>query len=334
MRLLLCGGTGFIGSALTEELLARGDEVWIVTRKKPAGMTAENRMVDGPLANERMADGLLADERMAGEFPAGGRTEGPRYVTWTEWEAEPARWNGFDAVVNLVGESINQRWTEAAKQRILGSRVEAAERIAGIFRRMADPPPVVVNASGISLYGHSIGTAEAPFDESSPAQPADFLGETVVKWEEAADRIPARRIVKLRIGLVLARRGGAFPLLRLPYKLFVGGKMGHGRQGMPWIHLRDMTGLIRLALDHPDVSGPLNAVAPEPVTQDEFGRRLAAVMGRPHWFPVPGPLLRVGMGEMSTLVLTGQRALPRKALEHGYRFAYPKLEDALRDISR
>lgn len=304
MRLLLCGGTGFIGSALAEELLARGDEVWIVSRKKPEG-------------------GRYSDESMR-----------PRYATWAEWDAEPARLDGFDAVVNLVGESINQRWTEAAKQRIVASRAQAADRIAGVFRRMSAPPPVVVNASGISLYGHSNGTKEPPFDESSPARPADFLGDTVVKWEAAADRIPSKRTVKLRIGLVLARRGGAFPLIRLPYRLFVGGRIGHGRQGMPWIHLRDMTGLIRLALDHPEVAGPLNAVAPEPVTQDEFGRRLAAVTGRPHWFPVPEPLLRLGLGEMSTLVLTGQRAMPSKALAHGYRFVYPKLEDALREITR
>jgi hypothetical protein len=305
MRLLLCGGTGFIGTALTEELLARGDEVWIVTRRKPAESDMREQ-----------------------------RAVRPRYVSWTEWEAEPSRWNGFDAVVNLVGESINQRWTPDAKRRILSSRVEAADRIADIFRRMTEPPPVVINASGISLYGHSDGTEQLPFDEDSPARPADFLGNTVVEWEAAADRIPARRIVKLRIGLVLARTGGAFPLLRLPYRLFVGGRMGNGRQGMPWIHLRDMTGLIRFALDRPEVTGPLNACAPDPVTQDEFGRRLAAAMGRPHWFPAPGPLLRLGLGEMSTLVLTGQRAMPRKALDHGYSFAYPKLEDALADLVR
>ncbi|WP_123041759.1 TIGR01777 family oxidoreductase [Cohnella candidum] len=304
MRLLLCGGTGFIGTALAEDLLARGDEVWIVTRKKPS--------------------------------ESGGNKRSPRYVTWDEWSSEPGRFDGFDAVVNLAGESINQRWTASAKQRIVGSRVQAAERLADLFRRMQAPPPVVVNASGISLYGHSDGgtASQAPFDESSPARPADFLGDTVVQWEAAADGIPAERLVKLRIGLVIAREGGAFPLLRLPYRLFAGGRMGHGRQGMPWIHVRDMVGLILLSLDNPDVRGPLNAVAPQPVTNDEFGRLLGKVTGRPHWFPVPGAMLKLVLGEMSTLVLTGQYALPRKAMEHGYRFAYPNLEDALRDITR
>jgi uncharacterized protein (TIGR01777 family) len=300
MRLLLCGGTGFIGSALTDALLARCDEVWIVTRKKPD--------TSGDRASK----------------------PGLHYVTWDEWAADPGRWNGFDALVNLTGETINQRWTLKAKARIVGSREQAADRIAEIFRRMDAPPPVVVNASGISLYGH----AETVFDEDSPAVPSDFLGDTIMKWEAAADRIPAQRLVKLRIGLVLDRKGGAFPLLWLPYRLFGGGRMGNGRQGMPWIHLRDMAGLILLSLDHPAVNGPLNCSAPELFTNDQFGRVLGRVTRRPHWFPVPAFLLRTLLGEMSTLVLTGQKALPRKALEHGYRFTYPKLEDALRDITR
>lgn len=342
MRLLLCGGTGFIGTALTKALLARGDEVWIVTRRRKED------------AASRQSAG-----RTEGSAPA---APAPRYVTWDEWEQAAERFDGFDAVVNLAGETINQRWTAAAKRRIVDSRVMAAERLSAIFRRMFAPPHVVVNASGISLYGHSVAgklkdpldrrTAragsqavydeispahpvdESIFDEDCPAAPADFLGETVIAWEAAAEGIPAERLVKLRIGLVIARSGGAFPLLRLPYRLFVGGRMGHGRQGMPWIHLQDMIGLILFSLDRAEVRGPLNAVAPDPVTNDAFGRALATAMHRPHWFPVPGPLLKPLLGEMSTLVLTGQRAMPRKALDLGYKFAYPRLEDALRDLVR
>lgn len=299
MRLLLCGGTGFIGTALTDELLARGDEVWIVTRKKPAARDAERANL--------------------------------RYATWDEFAEEPGRFEGFDAVVNLAGETISQRWTDRAKARIVGSRVEAAGRVAEILERMTSPPPVVVNASGISLYGHSYDTV---YDESSPPDPSDFLGTTIMQWEAAAERIPAKRLVKLRIGLVLAREGGAFPLLRLPYRLFGGGRMGNGKQGMPWIHLKDMVGLILLSLDNPRVNGPLNCCAPDPVSNDEFGRTLGKVMGRPHWFPVPGFLLKAVLGEMSTLVLTGQKAMPRKALDNGYKFVYPKLENALRDVAR
>jgi len=313
LRLLIFGGTGFIGTALAEALSARGDEVWIVTRKQPESAKSSDRATT------------------------------VQYATWDDWEQSSARFEGFDAIVNLTGESINQRWTAAAKRRIVESREQAAARIAAVMRRMTAPPPVVVNASGISLYGHSLdnvrgikNTSEdrAVFDENSPVNPADFLGDTVIAWEAAADKIPAGRLVKLRIGLVIARSGGAFPLLRLPYRLFVGGRMGHGRQGMPWIHLQDMIGLILFSLDHPEVRGPLNAVAPEPVASDAFGRVLASAMHRPHWFPVPGAMLKLLLGEMSTLVLTGQLAMPRRALELGYEFAYPRLEDALRDLVR
>ncbi len=301
MRLLLCGGTGFIGQALTHALLSRGDEVWIVTRKKPAAAAYDNALPH------------------------------PRYVTWEEWAADPDRLSGFDGLVNLTGETINQRWTDKAKERIVRSREQAAERISEYIKRMRYPPEVVVNASGISLYGHS---GEQIFDESSPVQPADFLGDTVVRWEAAADRIPVKRLVKLRIGLVCARDGGAFPLIRLPYRLFGGGRIGDGKQGLPWIHLQDMVSLILFCLDNKSIEGPVNAVAPDPVSNDEFGRALGQAMKRPHWFPVPGCLLRTALGEMSTLVLTGQKAMPLKLLDHGFKFAFPKLEEALRDLSR
>lgn len=301
MRLLLCGGTGFIGTALTQALLSRGDEVWIVTRRKP-----DKNAYDPALPH-------------------------PLYITWAEWADNPERLNGLDGIVNLTGESINQRWTDKAKRRILSSRVNAANAIAENVKKMSVPPGVVVNASGISLYGHS---GDQVFDENDPARPADFLGHTVVEWEKAIDTIAVERVVKLRIGLVIARSGGAFSLLQLPYRLYGGGKVGSGRQGLPWIHLQDMVSLIIYCLETPAIVGAVNAVAPDPVSNDEFGRMLGKVMRRPHWFHVPGPLLKLVLGEMSTLVLTGQRAMPRKALEHGFQFTFPKLEKALRDIAR
>ncbi|TFE28196.1 TIGR01777 family oxidoreductase [Cohnella luojiensis] len=301
MRLLLCGGTGFIGRALTHALLSRGDTVWIITRKKPVISPYDDALPH------------------------------PHYLTWTEWSANPDLIGDVDGIVNLTGESINQRWTKSSKERIVNSRIEAAARIADNLKRMSSPPGVVVNASGISLYGHS---GKQVFDENFPVMPADFLGTTVVKWEEAADQIPVKRLVKLRIGLVCAREGGAFPLIRLPYRLFGGGRIGSGKQGLPWIHLQDMVSLILFCLDHPTLSGPVNAVAPDPVSNDEFGRVLGRVTRRPHWFPVPEFLLKSILGEMSTLVLTGQKAMPRKLLDHGFTFAFPKLEEALRDITR
>ncbi|WEK55090.1 MAG: TIGR01777 family oxidoreductase [Candidatus Cohnella colombiensis] len=301
MRLIVCGGTGFIGTSLTQALLSRGDEVWIVTRKIPTV----------PRYDETLPH--------------------PRFITWNQWSDQPDLLSGYDGLINLTGESIGQRWTSATKQRIVSSRVDAATTIANNMKRMTSPPPVVVNASGISLYGHS---GQQVFDESSDVNPADFLGDTVIEWENAIDLIPATRLVKLRIGLVLAREGGSFPLLRLPYRLFGGGRMGSGQQGLPWIHLLDMVSLILFCLETSTMEGPVNGVAPEHVSNDEFGRVLGKVMRRPHWFHVPGWLMKAVLGEMSTLVLTGQRASPRKALDAGFSFTFPQLEDALREISR
>lgn len=305
MRLMLCGGTGFIGSRVAAALLARGDEVIIVTRRLPAKAAREHPRL--------------------------------RYVTWTDWATHPEEWKRVDGIVNLAGETINQRWTAEAKRRILTSRTQTAAWIADTLPKMPDPPRVVINASGISLYGHSFsarGGDDIVFDETSPAHPQDFLGETVIAWEQAADAIPAERLVKLRIGIVLDRKGGAFPLLRLPYRLFFGGRFGSGRQGFPWIHIDDMVGLILFCLDHPEISGPVNAVAPDPVTLDEFGRMLGKVMDRPHWFHVPARLARLALGERAVLLLTGQKAMPRKAMEYGYQFKFPILRMALRDLAR
>lgn len=300
MRAALCGGTGFIGSALARTLSARGDEVWIITRSKPAAPAA----------------GLL-------------------YATWEDWQADPDLTGPLDAIVNLSGETIGRRWTPAAKSRILSSRTEAAARIADIVGRMQRPPAVLVGASAISLYGHaesSGGRYPPPCDESSPPLPQDFLSKTIVDWEAAADRIPIERIVKLRIGLALGKGGGSFPMLSLPTKLFAGGRLGSGRQGMPWIHIDDIVGLILFCLDTDAISGPVNAVAPETVDNDAFGRTLAKVMRRPYWLHAPAWAIRAALGEMSALLLTGQFAVPRKALQHGYRFRYPHLSEALKDL--
>lgn len=298
MRVAIAGGTGFIGQALTQALLDRGDEVWIISRKSaPASVAGGARL---------------------------------HIVSWDMLEQDPAISEGIDAIVNLAGESINQRWTAAAKVRIMESRKWAAAKVANLVRSLPNESSVVVvNASGISAYGSS---ETEVFDEGSLTAVTDYLSEVVRHWEEAADTIPARRLVKLRIGLVLARKGGAFPLMALPYKLFGGGRIGSGRQGISWIHIDDMVGLILFCLDNDSIEGPVNASAPEPVSNDEFGRTVGRVLRRPHWFPVPAAIMRAALGEMSTLLLDGQRALPAKALMLGYRFRYPKLEAALKQL--
>jgi hypothetical protein len=295
MRVAVTGGTGFIGRALVRALLDRGDEVRVVTRRRG---------------------------KLNLEHP--NLTES----TWEELSGRPGLLEETDAIVNLAGETINRRWTKSAKDRVLKSRLDAAGAVADWVLAMRNKP-VVVNASGISYYGMS---ETETFDERSPGRVTDFLSAVVKEWEEAADRIPARRLVKLRVGLVLGADGGAFPLMVLPYRLFVGGRVGSGRQWISWIHIEDMTRLILFCIDNDAVSGPVNASAPEPVTNDRFGRAVAAALGRPHWFPVPAALMRLVFGELSVLLLTGQRALPNAALEAGFTFRYPTIDEAVRQL--
>lgn len=295
MKIAVAGGTGFIGAALVKALLDRGDEVWIISRKSASA-------------------------------PAAERHQRLHSLTWAELESAPALLEGVDAIVNLSGESINQRWTEAAKQRILFSRIEAAEKIGRIVAALRRKPEAVVNASGISIYGTSENEI---FEEDSPATINDFLSSVVEQWEAAADRITGVRLVKLRVSLVLAGKGGAFPKMAMPYRLFAGGKVGSGRQWISWIHLEDMASLIMFCIDNPAVAGPVNASTPEPVTNDDFGKALARAMGRPHWFPVPAFMMKAIFGELSVLLLEGQRVIPRQALRHGFQFRYPTIDKAM-----
>ncbi|MGO4695137.1 TIGR01777 family oxidoreductase [Paenibacillus sp. 2TAB26] len=296
MRVAIAGGTGFIGSALTKALLERNDEVWIISRTSSKNQS--------------------------------NRT-GFNQLTWDELEAAPALLEGIDAIVNLTGESINQRWNQAAKKRVMDSRLTAAARISKLVQSLDRKPPLVINASGISAYGIS---ADGIFDESSSTKVTDFLSEVVQKWEQAADSIPAERLVKLRVGVVLDKKEGAFPLMAMPYRLFGGGKIGSGKQWLSWIHLEDMIRLILFILDNNFIEGPINASSPEPVTNDSFGRAIGKAMGRPHWFPVPAFVMRTLFGEMSTLLLDGQRALPSRALENGFVFRYPTVNSAMEEL--
>ncbi|MFD1957355.1 TIGR01777 family oxidoreductase [Paenibacillus thailandensis] len=324
MRIAVAGGTGFIGSALARALLERGDEVLIISRS------------GGPV---RMRTGNSVDIRSgrSGETETGsldrkrdGRSRTfPAIVTWEELQTAPARLEGVDAIVNLAGETINQRWTGDAKRRIVESRTSAAARIADAVQSLERKPAAVIQASAVGGYGVS---AEAVFTEQSLLAGNDFLSNVVRDWEQSADRIEAGRIVKLRIGLVLDRQGGAFPLMRLPYRFFAGGRMGSGSQWVSWIHLDDLVRLILFCLDRADLSGPVNGTAPFPVTNDAFGRAIARVEGKPHWLPIPAFALKAALGEMSTLLLDGQRVIPEQALAHGFTFRYPEIDDAVKAL--
>jgi len=297
MKVAVFGGTGFIGGHLVRELLLRGDEAVIVSRSASSP-----------------------------SVPAAAR------VTWRELEEDPSPLEGCEAFVNLAGATINTRWTHAAKRRILESRLEAAERVASIVRRLERRPSVVLNGSGMSIYGYS---EDRTFDETSPGDGDDFLAGVIREWEKAADRIAETsgiRLVKLRIGLVLGTGGGAFPLMVLPYRLFAGGRVGSGKQIHSWIHIRDMVGIMLHCIERGDIDGPVNCTAPNPVTNSEFGKAVARALGRPHWLPVPSAALKLVFGEMSDVLLKGQRVLPEKIVRHGFTFAFPDLDSAVRDL--
>jgi uncharacterized protein (TIGR01777 family) len=293
MKIAVTGGSGFIGNRLISHLLQQGHEVINISRSPRAV------------------------------------TEHVRTVTWDQLKTDSSSFAGLDAIVNLAGESINQRWTAAAKERIVGSRLKAAEQVAQLIESMEVKPKVVVNASGMSVYGTS---ETETFDERSPHRPVDFLSRVVQQWESAADLIQGTRIVKVRVGLVLDGKEGAFPKMALPYKLGVGGPIGSGKQWLSWIHIVDMVRLIEFCIQNEAIQGPVNATAPNPVTNREFGRALANAMRRPNLFPLPAFILKVIFGELSTLLLEGQKVLPRVLDEHGFTFKYSFVDKALADI--
>ncbi|ASA19556.1 TIGR01777 family oxidoreductase [Paenibacillus donghaensis] len=297
MKYAICGGTGFIGLALTKYWLEAGHEVCIIGRKLP-----EKR---------------LADPKVS-------------YHTWDTLKSDPSPLEGAAALVNLAGSSLSQRWTSAAKKSIMLSRLETVAAAAELLKALKQKPPVVIQSSAVAIYGTSL---DDTFDESSPRNVMDFPSEVVYAWEEAADEdYQDVRLIKLRTGIVLGNESGAFPKMKLPYLLGFGGSIGSGGQWMSWIHLTDIIRLIDYCIRYTEISGPVNATAPHPVTNSQFGRTLGKVYHRPHWFPLPAFVLKTAVGELSEILLKGQRVVPARALEHGFTFDYPVLETALQQL--
>lgn len=296
MKIAIFGGTGLVGKALSSELIRNGHEVIILTRSKI------------------------------------NSSANPQFIQWLNDGDQPEKaLEGIDAIVNLAGATINHRWTDEYKQEILESRLRATSEINRIIGKLKLKPEVVINASAVGYYGTSV-TAE--FSEQS-AQGNDFLAETVARWETAASAASDSgvRVVLCRFGVILDKKGGALPRMVMPYKLFGGGKIGSGQQWLSWIHIKDVVGGIMFAIENNQLTGPVNFSSPEPVNMDQFGKTLAKVINKPHWMPVPSFLLKLILGEMSILVLEGQRVLPEKLLRAGFVFHFPHLQEALKDIS-
>lgn len=238
----------------------------------------------------------------------------------------PEAFAGCHAVVNLAGEPVAQRWTTAARERISNSRIQGTRSLVAALRQ--HPPSVLVSASAVGYYG-SRGD-EILTEDSPPA--SDFLGQLALGWEQeahAAEQFGVR-VVTPRIGVVLGRGGGALAQMLLPFRLGVGGRLGTGQQWMSWIALDDLVSLIELAIADAALSGPVNAVAPNPVTNAVFTRELAAALRRPAMFPVPAFALKILFGEMSQILLGGQRVIPQAALRAGFQFRFTEVGDALR----
>jgi uncharacterized protein (TIGR01777 family) len=299
MRVIVTGGTGFIGSKLCENLVAKGHEVVLFTRDA-----------------SRSRDQIHPRVRVVSWAPG---------AAWESWV------DGAGAIVNLAGENIAQRWTEAAKQRIVASRVDAAARLSAAIEKAAVKPSVLVNAAAVGYYGPH---RDEILDEDSPPG-TGFLAATCVAWEEAAKKAEALgvRVALIRTGVVLGADGGAVAKMLPPFKAFAGGPIGSGEQWMSWIHRDDLVSLFVFALQNPAAKGPINGTAPNPVTMKEFAKALGRALHRPSLFPAPAAAVRLLLGEMSTVVLDGQRVLPRKALALGFTFRFPEVEPALRDVT-
>jgi uncharacterized protein (TIGR01777 family) len=238
---------------------------------------------------------------------------------------------GRDGVINLLGENVGQRWTEKAKRAIRDSRLRGTRNLVEALRAAEPRPRVLVSQSAVGFYG---ARGDEPVDESEPPGD-DFLSQVTVGWEEEAQRAEELgvRVARTRTGVVLAREGGALKRMLPPFKLGLGGPVGSGRQYMPWIHMDDVVGALLHCLDTDAASGPVNVTAPEPVPNREFAKALGRVLRRPAVVLTPAIALKLAFGEMSLVVITGQRAVPKRLRELAYPFKYAELEGALREAT-
>lgn len=300
MKVLVTGATGTIGQALCDALFARGDDV--------VGLTRD---------------------------PGRARLANPR-VSWRKWEPtlerpDPAAFEGVEGVVHLLGERIDQRWTDEAKQKILESRRTGTHNLVGTLDSLEQPPRVLVSQSAVGYYGDR--GAEELDEGDGPG--SSFDSEVVQAWEAAARELDGKgiRLVITRTGQVLSAEGGMLEEMLTPFKLGVGGPLAGGEQYLSWIHIDDEVKILLWALDDEAVSGVVNASSPNPATNKDFSKALGRALNRPAVMPVPGLVLDLKFGkEFGQVLRGGQRVIPKRTEELGYEFIYPNLDKALRDL--
>jgi uncharacterized protein len=297
MKIVIAGGSGFIGQTLTQLLLNERHSVVILTRK---------------------------------EKKSSGKIE---YVRWLDEGASPEKEIGnADAFINLAGVSINDgRWSKSHQKQIYESRMKATDELLRIVSLLPAKPSVLVNASAIGIYPSS---KNAIYTENSLETATDFLGQTVRDWENKAQEFEkySVRAVFMRFGVVLGKGEGALPLMAMPYRLFVGGKVGSGEQWVSWVHITDVVRAILFAITSNHVSGPINVTAPTPLRMNEFSKCIGSTLHRPHWLPVPSFAMKMVLGQKSALVLEGQHVVPKVLQENGFEFKFPTLRSALEDL--
>jgi uncharacterized protein (TIGR01777 family) len=302
MRIVITGGSGFIGRRLVARLLEQGDQVLVLTRR------------------------LEQARRILGESP------NLKLLPYDPYQ--PQAWaaalEGYEGIVNLAGEPLaSSRWTETKKKEIRRSRVETTQALVQALASLNQKPQVMISSSAVGYYGsHPAG--EPLTETDPPAQ--DFLAEVCQAWEAAARSAEELgiRLAIVRTGIVLGPDGGALGQMLAPFQFFIGGTIGSGKQWLSWIHREDWVSLVCFLLEQG--SGVFNATAPNPVQMEEFCRTLGQVLGRPSWLPVPELALELLLGEAAQVVLTGQKVIPQAALQMGFTFQYPQLKEALRQI--
>jgi len=298
-NIVITGATGFIGKKVTNSLIARGDKVTVFTRSV---------------------------EKAEKIFPGA-----ENLIIWNQGaESGSFSFESIDAVIHLAGENVmGRRWSEQHKKNLLASRVSGTRELTEALEKAKNKPEVFISASAVGYYGNS----EEAVDEYSPSG-NDFLAGVVKSWEDETKRVDPMKIrrVNIRIGLVLDGKEGTLAKMVVPFRYFIGGPLGSGKQWFPWIHIDDLVGLFLFALDNGNMSGIINGVSPNPVRMDQFCNMLGKVLHRPSLFRIPAFLLRLVLGEAADVILSGAQVIPKRTLAAGYKFRFESVSGALNDL--